>query len=366
MIFGIDISHLASKQKTGVEWYVYFLLRELREIIPTEVEVRLYTLDDPIIDFNLPENFSIHKLKWFPRRLWTQIRLSWEMLVNAPDVLFVPSHVIPRIHPKLTVTTIHDIASFRFPDAYNWFEQWYSLYAAKHAMQLPLVFTPSEFTKKELLFYTKKDTNIVVTALGYDFEEHAQYVTEGVKIKVKKPFILSVGRIEEKKNTVRIIRAFEKIKQKKNYVDLQLVLVGKPGYGHRAIEAAILASPVKDDIILPDWVSNRELQHYYMQTELLLFPSLYEGFGLPILEAFAAGAPVITSIGTSTEEVGGTAAWYVDPLSTTDIANAIETVFAKPIQVQEKIRQGKQRALEYTWKKTAKKTWDAIHSLYAI
>lgn len=361
MVVGIDISRLATEKKTGVEWYVYFLLRELRDTIPLDVEVRLYTMEDPVIDFDLPDHFIIKKLAWPPKRLWTQVRLSIEMLINAPDVLFIPSHVIPLIHPRQTVTTIHDIASLRFPEAYNGFERWYSKFAAKQAAKLSAVLTPSQFTKDELLEFTRIDAEqVTVTPLGFEVSDRgAHTLPDGVT----NPFILTVGRKEEKKNTRRVIEAFTLLKQDPAFVDYQLVFAGNPGYGYEAVQDAIAASTVQSDIIELDWVSPEMLSTLYIEAALFVFPSLYEGFGIPILEAFVAGTPVLTSSGTSTEEVGGSAALYVDPLSVDSIAAGMKLLLENTQLRETHIRQGRERALEYSWKQTAEGTWDVIESL---
>lgn len=366
MIIGIDISRLASKQKTGVEWYVYFLLRELRDVIPSDVDVRLYTLDEPIINFDLPSNFVVHRLVWLPRRLWTQVRLSFEMLVHPPDILFVPSHVIPFIHPKRTVTTIHDIAGLRFPEAYNWFERWYTLYAARQAAKLPAVLTPSQFTKDEIINYLDiGEKNIHVTPLGFERDETPASV-ELSEYGITKPFLLSVGRLEEKKNQARIVQAFDILKQDKQFAELQLVLVGKPGYGYERIAEAIAQSEYNDNIIRPDWLAPAVLETLYREAELFVFPSLYEGFGIPILEAFAVGTPVLTSRGTSTEEVGGDAALYVDPESVDAIAAGIKVLLTHVSFREQCIRQGTQRTVHYSWRRTAEETWDVVKQVYTI
>jgi glycosyltransferase involved in cell wall biosynthesis len=364
MILGIDISRLASIQKTGVEWYVYFLLRELRDIIPAGVEVRLYTLDTPIIDFDLPSNFVIHQLHWKPRCLWTQVRLSFEMFMRPPDILFVPSHVIPLVHPKRTVTTIHDIAAVRFPQAYNMFERWYSVYAARRSMTLPAVLTPSEFTKRELLeeIGGLADT-ITVTPLGFELTLDAAEIdlsTYGIRT----PYILSVGRLEEKKNTRRIVDAFARLKQDPEYASYQLVLVGKPGHGYVAVEEAIAAAPCRSDICMPDWLPPTVLGSLYRESALFVFPSLYEGFGIPILEAFAAGTPVLTSRGTSTEEVAGDAALLIDPVSAESICMGMKLLLTNHALREKNIRQGRKRVSQYSWKQTARETWQAILDVY--
>jgi len=152
MKIGIDASRANDEKKTGVGWYAYHVIQQMKKQTPRDVEVILYTnkpLRGDLAD--LPENWKENILRWPPKRLWTQIRLSLEMLVHRVDVLFVPAHVVPIIRPKKTVMTVHDIAALKFPDSYNWFERWYSVWSARVALKkLWRVITPSEFTKREL------------------------------------------------------------------------------------------------------------------------------------------------------------------------------------------------------------------------
>src|SRR3989339_1868807 len=149
MKIGIDASRANNLQKTGVEWYSYFLLKNLKKIIPEDIEVVLYTREKLQGDLaELPKNWSNKVLCWPPKIFWTQIRLSLEMLFHKPDILFVPAHVCPIIHPKKTVMTVHDIAALRFPDSYNWLEEWYSLASVRFALKnISKIITPSQFTK---------------------------------------------------------------------------------------------------------------------------------------------------------------------------------------------------------------------------
>ena len=129
MLIGIDASRANHQERTGVEEYAFQLIQHLKEITPDTVQVVLYT-DKKLLGKlgELPKNWEEKILNW-PFRFWTQIRLSWEMLVKPPEVLFIPAHVFPIIHPKKTVMTVHDIAALKFPESYNWFERWYSVRA---------------------------------------------------------------------------------------------------------------------------------------------------------------------------------------------------------------------------------------------
>ncbi|MEK7065054.1 MAG: hypothetical protein AAB963_01275, partial [Patescibacteria group bacterium] len=150
MLIGIDASRANEIQKTGVGWYAYFLIQEMKHLSTLALEhfstqggvgakalqFVLYTREPLRGELaKLPENWTVKVLGWAPKRLWTQVRLSWEMLWRAPDVLFVPAHVFPIIHPKKTVMTIHDVAAIKFPKSYGWFERWYSVWSARVALK---------------------------------------------------------------------------------------------------------------------------------------------------------------------------------------------------------------------------------------
>ncbi len=364
MKIGIDVSRANNDNKTGVEWYAYSLVRELMvqssEFQKKGVEFILYT-DRPLKGklAELPEGWTEKVLKWPPRRFWTQIRLSWEMLWHRPDVLFVPAHVVPIIHPKKTVMTVHDIAATKFPETYNRFERWYSLWSARFALKhVWKIITPSAFTKKEL-----GGDNITVIHHGYDttFGKKVDDLDKDVVMKkygVTHPFIMSIGRLEEKKNTKRIVEAFEIVKSQIS--DCQLLLVGKPGFGYERVEKKIEQSAYKKDIKNPGWVDQEDLPVLLSSSDVFVFPSLYEGFGLPVLEAMASGTPVVAAQGSSLEEVGGDAATYVDPMDSSDIALAILNVMNNDVYRTENIEQGLSRVKEFSWEKCARETMNIL------
>lgn len=362
---GIDASRGNTLQRTGVEEYVYQLIQQIKKSKNQKINFVLYTREPLIAELaeNLPENVTVKVLRWLPKRFWTQIRLSWEMLIHPPDVLFIPGHVMPIMHPKKTVMTIHDIAATKFPESYNWFERWYSTWSAKYAVKkLWKVIVPSLFTRLELertVNSEQRTASIQVVPLSYD-RKYRQHNDSEKEIQIlttyhiQKPFVLSVGRLEKKKNTVNSIKSFELLK-KNNHSHLQLVLVGGRGHGYEDVEKAIAESPYKEDIIRPGYVSDEDLLYMMNAAEVFVFPSLYEGFGIPILEAFACGTPVVTSHTTSCKEVAGGAAVLVDPLSVEDIAQGIETAMKG-----ENVDAGLKRASEFSWEKTVEQTLDIL------
>ncbi len=362
MIIGIDASRANEDKKTGVGWYAYHTIQEFKKIIPDNVRVVLYSREKLKGELAiLPVNWESKVLKWLPGRLWTQFRLSWEMFFHAPDVLFIPAHVFPIIHPKKTVMTIHDIAAIKFPEAYNWFEKWYTLWSGKIALKkLWKVITISQFTKNELKkeFGVLNFEKVKVIYLGYnkEYEEVVENVDEVLKkYKIEKPYLLSIGRLEEKKNTARIVEAFNNVRVN-SYIS-KLVLIGSKGYGYEKVKKVISESEFKNDIIVPGWVEEKDLPALMQGAEVFVFPSLYEGFGIPVLEAFAAGTPVVASRGGASQEIGGSACEYVDPMNTDSIVKGIEKA-----RQGDNVEKGKERAENFSWEKCARETWEVLIS----
>ncbi len=370
MKIGIDVSRANRKNKTGVEWYAFFLTQALKHLSTQapidKLEFILYT--DKLLKgelAELPYGWTQKVLRWPPKIFWTQIRLSWEMLWHRPDVLFVPAHVVPLIHPKKTVMTVHDVAAVKFPETYNWFERWYSVWSVKYALKkIWRVITPSEFTKSELISmkvckYVSKKIQVIHHGYDRNFKSVIDGLDKDVVMKkygLEKPFVMSIGRLEEKKNTKLIVEAFDKLKSQLSNVNCQLLLVGKPGYGYEAVEDVIGKSPYRNDIKIPGWVDQEDLPVLLAAAEVFVFPSLYEGFGLPVLEAMASGTPVVAATGSSLEEVGGNAAIYIDPMDVDAIATALEQVLNYDAIREQCVTRGYERVKDFSWEKCAEET----------
>ncbi|MBP7992460.1 MAG: glycosyltransferase family 4 protein [Candidatus Magasanikbacteria bacterium] len=367
MILGIDASRANNEQKTGVEWYAYFLIQNLKKIVPSDWEVRLYTnvpLRGELAD--LPPHWHEKVLLWPPKRLWTQVRLSWEMIRQTPDVLFIPAHVQPAVHPKKTVLTVHDVAARTTPGAYSAFEKWYSVWTAEEALQkLPSIIVPTEAVKNDLLSLLPKISGEKISVVHHGinplfFEQNGTNAVANQTSIPRKPFVVAIGRIEEKKNSAGLVAAYERA------VELGyqggLVFIGKPGHGYEAVEQCLKKSAVKKNITIIPWLETPALVAVLKQADALVFPSFAEGFGLPILEAMAAGVPVIASDLPVLREVGGSAAKYVAPRDTEGWAKAIiET--AEPVHQARLRLLGKARANEFSWIISATKTWEIIKKL---
>lgn len=373
MTIGIDASRANRPIKTGVEWYSYHLIQELKKIIPENVGVVLYS-DEPLAGGleNLPNNWKSKIIKSPVKNpktkkawLWTQLRLSWEMFKDKPDILFVPSHAMPIVHPKKTVITIHDIGFLRYPECYNKYARSYhkfsTWFAARFASK---IITPSEFTKRELIeVYKIPHWKITVTHLSFNKNAYGTEKTEdasGVlfKYKVKKPYFIFVGRLEEKKNIIGLIRAFYLFLEETG-LPHNLVLVGVPGFGFEKIKEEILDLGLYEQVRVLGYLRSEDVPVLYREADAFVLPSFYEGFGIPILEAMASGIPVIAAKAGSLSEVVGNAAILVEPKNPKDLAFAMKVVLNN-LTRRILIEKGLERVKNFSWEKTARETWEVL------
>lgn len=381
MVIGIDASRANKKNKTGVEWYSYYLIQELKKLNEArDFKFILYTPEELKGDLNiLPKNWRVKILKWPVKYLWTQIRLAQEVIFNPPDILFIPSHALPifcspryirRLVKKTdrikTVITLHDLGFERFPQTYSFYQRIYLRFVYKWAVRYASkVITISEFTKKELIDLYKADPQkIEVVYLGYDssifqpIDDKKQIDQILEKYKIKKPYILYVGRLEKKKNITNLIKAFREISNiQYSASSIKLVLAGQPGYGYNKIKYQI--SKIKN-LIEIGYVNHQDLPYLYAGAECFVYPSLYEGFGLPILEAMASGCPVVASNTSSIPEIGGEAILYFRPESPEEIVKAILKIIKDREFREMLVQKGIEQVKRYSWQKCAKETFKIL------
>lgn len=352
MKIGIDASRFGSNEATGVEWYSHHIISELVKILPAEDEVVLYTRSP--IGLKLPKNVKEKRIE--RRRLWTILGLSGEIRKNRPDVLFVPSHTLPLFLAPRTVTMIHDTAFRHFRRAYGFFQYHYLNWSTKFAVKRATnILTPSEATAHDLvkLFGCKRE-KIVVVQHGFGGLSKSEYseVLERFELKSKK-YLLFVGRLELKKNLKRLVEAFKIFRE--GHEDFYLVLAGKRGLGFEKIWQAVKKAGLERFVIMPGYVSEGEKAFLLEHCEAFVFPSLYEGFGLPLLEAFSFGRPVLCSKNAALKEVAAGAAVYCEALEVKDIAEKLEEVLGFDGE------KGRERLTDFSWKKAAAETFKILY-----
>jgi len=390
MRIGIDASRANLAQRTGTEWYAFHLTRAFfNELRPTD-EVFLYVKEALRPEWgSLPANAHVRILRWPPRLLWTQLRLSWEMLWHHVDVLFVPAHTVPFVTAKRTITTLHDIGFMHAESLYGtaalvpkrkWLlnaavqlftlgkyhatELDYHRFSAKLALQrCETILTVSEYSKNDICETFKVDpVRVHVVPNAYDrvlfnasVRQHQPAIAKALQLAgVRQPYLMTIGRIEKKKNTLGLVQAFARLKESVAFKEYQLLLVGSPGLGADEVRTACATLGVNTDVIQPGWLPEEYIPALMAGAEAFILPSLFEGFGIPVLEAMAVGTPVVCSSTTSLPEVAGDAAVLVPPNDVQAIADAVERICANSTFAEELRQRGYRRAADFSWEASAK------------
>lgn len=378
MLIGIDASRAAVGQRTGTETYSRCLIRALIEL-RSEHRFRLYTNGAPQVP-GVPElpAAAVRAIP-FPR-LWTHIRLSAEMLTRPPDVLFVPAHVLPLIHPRRSVVTVHDLGYLRYPDAHRPRDRRYLDWSTRwNAQQATLVLADSQATKDDLVqAYAVARDKIRPVYLGRDetlgpVRDPDALAVVRERFGITGRYLLYVGTLQPRKNLARVIEAFARVTaaspalgrageqpegrpRDRGATDLQLVLAGKRGWLYDDLFALTARLGLANRVIFPGYVADADLPALLSGAVAFVFPSLYEGFGFPVLEAGACEVPVITSNTSSLPEVAGDAALLVDPHDVDAIAAAMARLIAEPDLRAELIRRGRENIKRFSWEKCARET----------
>lgn len=360
MKIGIDASRYNLGGGTGIELYSTKIIHGLIEYFKHHKEHSLV--------FYTPKKLALYKTKNIQhrvipmKRFWTKIRLSIEMLLHKPDVLFVPSHMFPYFAPKNAYIMVHDLAFMHLKKAYSRIHYWHLKSGTKYAVKkAKKILVPSEATKKDLIkFFKCPEEKIELIYHGCDFAHKTlqpkfeSKVFEQMGLKRKDNFFLFVGRIEAKKNIERIIEAF--VEFSKNFPHWKLILAGKRGQGFQKILNQAERLNAFEKIIMPGYITENEKHVLMKYCNAFVFPSLYEGFGFPILEAFTYGKIVITSQKASAPEVAGDAAIYVDPSDAKSIQDAMRKIIPDSNLKTELVEKGKARLAKFKWKDSIAQT----------
>lgn len=293
----------------------------------------------------------------------------FEQCFGYPDIIQGTNYSVYCCQNSKSVLNIYDLSFIKYPEYTDAVVKKYK-HRIKHCLQwTDLVITISENSKNDIVKYFNVDPRrIYVTPLAsrYYPEYLSDQLTESIKNSIdydfSKPYLLFVSTIEPRKNIINLISAFNYLKQH-HKIEHQLVLIGKKGWHYEPIFAAIENSPWRNQIHHLDYLSNELVALFYSQAEVFVYPSYYEGFGLPVLEAMTLGAPVVTSNTSSLPEVTGDAALLIDPDNSDQLADAILQVINDSQLRAELIQKGHQRAKLFSWERTAKKTINAYKSL---
>ncbi|MDP4000482.1 MAG: glycosyltransferase family 1 protein [bacterium] len=358
MVIGIDASRANITERTGVETYGYNIIRELARI-DRKNEYRLYTREPLVEDLQkLPGNFESVVVPG--KRFWTYWALSRELRKHPVDALFVPSHTVPPVHPKRTVVTVHDVGFKRFRQNYTSYHYLSLLLGTKLSIRwASTVITPSRAVALEVgRDYGIPANKMQVIPNGFDPKPFSGLTPKSVmavmrKYRIDDPYLIYTGRLETRKNVSRVVEAFYRLRDSGLFGG-QLVLVGNPGAGYEDIRRMIGKRPSPEYVVHTGYVDDAERSALLRGARALVFPSLHEGFGIPVLEAFAAETPVVTANRAATKEVAGGAALLVDPESVTAIHHGMERILADRKLTDRLTAAGRERVKQFGWAKTAR------------
>ena len=354
----INLSFLQS-QPTGLGVYAKNLIPHLRPLSPT-----LLTTTS-LNDFNchlIPNYLSQEKgtTGHFRRLLWTQFQLSKLYRQLKGDLLFSPVPEAPIYTQCRYIVTVHDLIPLRFPRKFSALTVYCRYYLPFVLNQAQHIITNSQTTANDLVeIFGIAATKITPILLAHDAEKFYPLSSKEKQPPPTAPYFLYIGRYDPHKNLSRLIQAFAAIR---NRQDCQLWLVGSPDERYRPILAQLAANlNITTAVKFIDYLPNEALITMINQAIAVVFPSLWEGFGLPVLEAMACGTPVITSNLSSLVEVTGQdAALLVDPYNSTEISTAMTTMLHKA-DIRDHFSQlGLKRASQFSWEKTGQRTVEVL------
>lgn len=380
MLIGIDGNEANVVKRVGISEYAYQLLRQFSDIRhqTSDIRFQIYLKDHPL--GHLPkENPNWHYRVVTPGKFWTQWRLPLDLYANKlrPDVFFSPTHYAPRFSPVPTVMSVMDLSYLYFPELFNksdlyQLRNWTS-YSVKNAKK---VLTISNSSRDDIIReYGVAEEKVLTIYPGIkdplSLSPHV-YGMNVLKAKydISENYLLFVGTLQPRKNIIRLIEAFHQVikssSQKSSSAkleDLQLVIVGKKGWLYESILQTPENLGIAERVKFLDGVSDEDLVAFYKHAICYVLPSLYEGFGLPVLEAMKYGCPVITSNVSSLPEAGGDAALYVDPGNVEDIVEKITLVLTHDKIRHEMVEKGKIQVKKFSWEKTAMKTLEVLQDV---
>jgi glycosyltransferase involved in cell wall biosynthesis len=373
MKIGIDGNEANIRDRVGSGMYSYQLLKHLYEL-DTWNEYTIYLKNPPVFDMPL-ERKNWRYIVFGPQKFWTQFALPLKLYTQREklDLFFTPGHYAPRFSPFPTVVAVMDLSYFKFPEYFkksdllqlkSWTE--YSVKKASH------IITISESTKSDIVkYYGVPSNTVTVTYLGYDTETFKPVEDQNQIKKVldkygfKQPYILYLGTLQPRKNIVRLIQAFKDLVTDPEYarLGLKLVIVGKKGWLFEEIFTEVKRLKMEDVVVFTGYIQDEEKAAILSGAMLYTLPSLYEGFGIPVLEAMACGTPVVVSQISSLPEVVGEYGVLVDPYDVKSISSGLK-LLVKDDDLRNRMRNnGLRWVKKFDWMNCARITLGVLESL---
>jgi glycosyltransferase involved in cell wall biosynthesis len=347
-------AHMLGHRETGNETYVRGLLAGLASVDGITVAAAVPpghpvdpTLTPTITQLPLPGNSSV-------RRLFSDLARLGERW--KADVVHA-TYVAPYRLRCPVVVSVHDVSFKRFPEYFSRRDRLlFSMLLPSSLRRSAAILTLSSHSRDEIRYFypgLRVPVHVVPAAPSQVFRPLNPLVVSTIlsRLQVRRPFLLAVGSVQPRKNLARLVEAFAEVRR--DHPALHLVLVGPRGFRAAALQETIVARGLADAVQLLGYVSDDELAALYNGAIALVYPSVYEGFGLPVVEAMACGRPVIAANTSSLPEVAGEAALLVDPFDVSALRDAMQRLVANPQEANELAARGLARVTQFSWERTA-------------
>lgn len=359
MKIGIDASRINLEEKTGTEWYSYYIVKSLLNI-DDQNQYFLFSRKKLPAEFFKYKNVNNIVLKWPLKKFWTVLKLSLNSKEYNLDLFFSPSHNLPSIKTKKVITW-HDLAYEHFPNHYSKIQLLSLKLGAKGLNKADLIIAPSLSTKNDIIkFYGIGEDRIFVISHGIDFKKYNSVIADNDvlnKYKIEKDYILYIGRLESKKNIINLVKAYNKLRESGK--DIQLVLVGKTGFEFDNINDEIENSPYQKDIKLIGWINENDKIEILKKAKLFCLISVFEGFGMSILEAMLCQVPVLMSDISVFKEFGINDACFTEN-NIGNISSKMDELLSNEELRRNIINQNLELVQKFDWNESAKKTLEVF------
>lgn len=363
MKIGLDARPLVDSNPSGIGVY---LIQNLKYIAKNDKNNQYYLYSNGKIfpHFHYPPNFHIRELRGKIGTLWVCYHLKKLLVEDNIDVFWGTQHILPLNVPKIRkVLTVHDLALLVNPKWGSYKNAlMQNIFAKKSCKIANHIIADSQSTKKDLMQLLNcpvDKISVIYPGGAAEKKELQHFETQIKKDTLKNNFFLYIGTLEPRKNLLTVITAFEiLVKNVENGEHMNLILAGSVGWKSKSLMQKIANSPCKAQIILPGYISESEKEVFLRNAHAFVFPSYYEGFGIPILEALSYGTPVITSHISSLPEVGGKAAFYLNQVeNANELAKLMQQCLSLTVEQKEQVAQaGMKQNKMFSWGKCAEET----------
>ncbi|ABR55980.1 MAG: hypothetical protein PWP15_87 [Methanothermococcus sp.] len=366
------ISDRLNRPLTGIGNYVYNLINELSKIDKENICLINYEENNLFPDLN--RIFIKNPFEEFPKRPFYFWHLFLNYYLNKKkldlDIIHSPenSSLFTKLKNQLKIITVYDVIPLQFPETYAKITVFrYKLLFSKTLNTSNKIISISHHTKQDLIKHFKISEDkikVIHLAANENYKPLKENEINNIKQKynLNYPFILYVGTLEPRKNIPNLLKALYKLK--KHSIKHKLVITGKKGWKYKSIFETIEKLNLQKDVIFTGYVPDEDLPALYNAADLFVYPSLYEGFGLPPLEAMQCGTPVITSNTSSLPEVVGDAGIMVNPYDVDELANKMYEVLTNDGIREELSKKGIERAKLFSWKKCAEEHLKVYEEVY--